>query len=186
MEKARLENLCWYCSGCDLGRCKYRIPVTKCWDTQGEWRVPKRCWKRKKIHCCEPAQTIRHMVLLEQGWLGLPRTLVETCVHLYVLCSLSLEWLVDTAEGVTCSSQWGERRNKSHCLKITCFRYTLQGSVGGNWQWVNGLYCIGKNYLGVSWGQKIKLKTLIPLQDNPYTICCFIAKHFFHTTMLEV
>lgn len=29
------------------------------------------CWKRRKIHCSEPAQTIRRVVLLEQGWLGL-------------------------------------------------------------------------------------------------------------------
>lgn len=31
MEKAGLENLCWCCSGHEVGRCKYRIAVTKFW-----------------------------------------------------------------------------------------------------------------------------------------------------------
>lgn len=32
MEKAELENFCWYRSGQELGRRQCRIPVTKCWD----------------------------------------------------------------------------------------------------------------------------------------------------------
>lgn len=59
----------------------------------------------------------------------------------------------------------------------------LKGRSG---QRVNGLCYIGKNVLGVSWGKKIKLKTVIPLQGNPYPVVCFVAKLVLCATMPEV
>lgn len=100
--------------------------------TQGEWRLPKRCWKRRKIHCSDLLKPSGMWCFLaglaRSGW-GHWWAPVFRCI--FCVPYPWNGWWIDPTEGVMCPSKWGGRRNNSHCLKITCFRYTLQGTAGG-------------------------------------------------------